>query len=241
MSETLQNLVPGQSELAPPATLTVDLVGDVICPFTYLGKRRLDEAMSYVHGPVKRGWYPFQLNPDMPEEGESFEAYLASRFGSQAAIQPVLDRLQAEGRDVGIEYDFDAIRHVPNTLPVHQVIQLAEQRGHDDVLPMVEAFMEAYLARGENIGDEAVIVEIARRFRLSADDVRSAMTDELSRKAVQTREEHIRETGITGVPGFLMNERLLLVGVQEIPGIVAGFDRAMFGDADGKPVEAPVH
>ena len=240
MSEAFPNLITGNTDITPPATLNVELVGDLICPFCYLGKRRLDEAKRYVHGPIAVGWYPFQLNPTMPPEGEAFEPYLAKRFGSQGAIQPVLDRLQSEGRDVGIEFRFDRLTHVPNTLPVHQVIQLAESRG-TDVMPIVETFMAAYLTEGRDIGDTDVIAELAARHDLDRDLVLQTIADEAARDEVLVREETIRDSGISGVPGFLMNRRLLLVGAQEISGIVQGFDRAMFGDADGKPLEAPLH
>ena len=240
MSEAFPNLLPGSPDVTPPATLSVELVGDLICPFCYLGKRRLDEAWRYVHGPIAVGWYPFQLNPSMPSEGESFESYLAQRFGSPAAIQPVLDRLQAEGRQVGIEFRFDRLSHVPNTLPVHQVIQLAESRGMD-VMPLVDDFMTAYLTDGLDIGEPDVIAAIAEGYGLDRDAVLQAISDEALRDEVLVREESIRDSGINGVPGFLMNRRLLLVGAQEIAGIVQGFDRAMFGDEDGKPVDAPLH
>ncbi len=240
MSEAFPNLITANTDVTPPATLNVELVGDLICPFCYLGKRRLDEAKRYVHGPITVGWYPFQLNPAMPPEGEPFDAYLAKRFGSQGAIQPVLDRLQSEGRDVGIEFRFDRLKHVPNTLPVHQVIQLAESRGMD-VMPVVETFMFAYLSEGLDIGDADVIAELVAGYGLDRDLVLQTIADESVRDEVLIREETIRDSGISGVPGFLMNRRLLLVGAQEISGIVQGFDRAMFGDADGKPLEAPLH
>ncbi|MEM9402549.1 MAG: DsbA family oxidoreductase [Pseudomonadota bacterium] len=240
MSEAFPNQITGNTDVTPPATLNVELVGDVICPFCYLGKRRLDEATRFVHGPITVGWYPFQLNPTMPPEGESFESYLAQRFGSQGAIQPVLDRLRSEGRDVGIDFRFDRLTHVPNTLPVHQVIQLAESRGMD-VMPIVETFMAAYLTDGLDIGDADVIASLVAHHGLDRDSVVHTVADDAARDEVLVREETIRDSGISGVPGFLMNRRLLLVGAQEISGIVQGFDRAMFGDADGKPVEAPLH
>lgn len=240
MRETVDGQVAKGDEAAPMATLQVELVGDLICPFTYLGKRRLDKAVSYVHGPLSLGWYPFQLNPGMPEQGESFDSYMASRFGSVAAVQPVLDRLRAEGRDVDLEFRFDRLTHVPNTLPVHQLVQHAADRDMD-VLSLVESFMASYLTDGEDIGDRDVIIDIAEGHGLSRAETVRVLDDSQLRQTVVGMEEQIRDSGITGVPGFLMNRRLLLVGVQEVPGIIEGFDRAMFGDAEGQPVAAPLH
>ena len=240
MSDAFSTTVPGRPVARPAATLDVELVGDLICPFCYLGKRRVDRAIHSVRGPSTLGFYPFQLNPGMPARGEAFDDYLAQRFGSRAAIQPVLDRLQAEGRDAGIEYQFDRLERVPNTLPAHQVIELADSKGQDP-MPLVEAFMEAYLSRGQDIGKRDIIVDIAGRHGLEADQVTAAIDDDHLRGSVVDKEKRIRASGVGAVPGFLMNRRLLLVGAQEIDDIVAGFDRAMFGDEDGNEVRAPLH
>ena len=240
MSDTFSATVPGSPVARPQASLDVELVGDLICPFCYLGKRRVDDAIRSVHGPSRLGFYPFQLNPDMPDAGEAFEDYLAQRFGSPAAIQPVLDRLQAEGREAGIDYRFDRLERVPNTLPAHQVIELADSKGHDP-MPLVEGFMSAYLTHGEDIGRRDVIVNVAREHGLDPDQVVAATEDDHLRASVIDKERRIRASGVSGVPGVLMNRRLLLVGAQETDDIVAGFDRAMFGDADGNAVLAPLH
>lgn len=240
MSETFSSPVPRSDAMRPPAALDVELVGDLVCPFCYLGKRRLDAAMQFVHGPRRLGWYPYQLNPDMPVEGQAFEQYLQKRFGSKAAVQPVFDKLKAEGREVGIEFAFDKLKHIPNTLPAHQVLYLAETRGLDP-MPMVEELMSAYLTRGEDIGDRDVLVELAARHGLPADQVSNIIVDEGARSTVLEQENQVRGSGIAGVPGFLMNRRLLLIGAQDVESIVAGFDRAMFGDAEGNEVRAPLH
>lgn len=240
MSDTFSATVPGKPVARPQATLDVELVGDLICPFCYLGKRRVDDAIRSVRGPSHVGFYPFQLNPEMPDAGEPFEDYLAQRFGSRAAIQPVLDRLRAEGREAGIEYRFDRLERVPNTLPAHQVIELADSKGRD-TMPLVEGFMSAYLSHGENIGRRDVIVDVARKHGLDPDQVVAAIEDEHLRASVVDKEQRIRASGVNGVPGVLMNRRLLLVGAQATDDIVAGFDRAMFGDADGNAVAAPLH
>ncbi len=240
MSNSLINDFSQPASLAGVGRLDVELVGDVICPFTWLGKRRLEAAMEFVHGPSAVGWYPYQLNPTIPESGMQFDAYLKLKFGGIGAIRPVLDRLQAEGREVGIEYRFDQIERVPNTLPALKLLHVGTDSGLD-VMPMAESMLSAYLGEGRDLGDADVLSGIARSHGLSDDEIGIALNDEAVQSEVLRLEHEVRETGVSGVPGFLMNRRLLLLGAQETSGIVAGFDRAMFGDANGEEIKAPLH
>jgi len=230
----------GVGDIGQPAALSVDFIGDLVCPFSFLGKRRLDEAVSYVHGPLSVNWYPYQINPDIPTDGQSFDQYIEARFGSIDAIQPVLDRLQDEGRDLGIDYRFDRLTRIPNTLGIHQFLQVAENE-RADVMRLVDELMSAYLTDGEDIDDRDLIVTLGEKYGLRSDIVVPALNDEKTRDTVLAREQQIRDSGMSGVPAYLMNRRLLLVGAQEVSSIVEGFDRAMFGDEDGQPVEATLH
>jgi predicted DsbA family dithiol-disulfide isomerase len=132
--------------------LHVEVIADLVCPFCYIGKRRLDQAMRAVQGPSEVSWFPYQLNPDMPENGMSMEEYLSMRFGSPANVQPVLDQLAADARRENVELCFDRIEHVPNTLRAHQVMYLAETRRKDQSA-LAEELMTAFFRRGEDIGD----------------------------------------------------------------------------------------
>src|SRR5210317_2513883 len=112
MSELLPHLArtrpagPDQ-RLAPGAALHVEVIADLVCPFCYIGKRRLDQAMQAVQGPSDVSWYPYQLNPDMPETGMSLDGYLSMRFGSPENVQPALDQLSADARREAIDLRFD--------------------------------------------------------------------------------------------------------------------------------------
>ena len=131
MTERVSNIFRDSDRPVAGAALHIDVIADFVCPFCFVGKRRLDVALKAVKGPYDVSWYPFQLNPDLPDEGLPFDEYLVQRFESRKNVQPVLDHLVADGRSVGIDFDFDGIRHVPNTLRVHQVMQLAEDKGID--------------------------------------------------------------------------------------------------------------
>ena len=170
----------------------------------------------------------------------SFDDYLARRFGDPANIQPVLDRLVAEGRRDDIVFRFDRLTHVPNTLPAHQLMHLAETEGKDQSA-LAEDLMTAFFERGANIGDTGVLVSIAVRHGLGADAVRQAVSDEQVRQIVLSREAQVRSSGMSGVPGYLLNRRLLVVGAQDTDTLINAFDRAMFGEGGDELVSPAVH
>jgi len=226
--------------LLPTAALHVEVIADLVCPFCFLGKRRLDQALLAVQGPSEVSWYPYQLNPDMPSKGMSMDEYLALRFGSADNIQPLLDQLTAEARREGIEFRFDRIEHVPNTLRAHQLMYLAEIEQRDQSA-LAEELMSAFLGRGEDIGDIDVLVELAARQGLAADDVAHIVDDDTARQSVMSREAQVRSSGISGVPGYLLNRRLLVIGAQQTDAMVNAFDRAMFGEGNDAIVSPALH
>ena len=240
MSETYSKIVRSNDRHTPIAALHVEVIADLVCPFCYLGKRRLEQALDAVQGPTEISWFPYQLNPDMPEDGLSLDEYLSLRFGNPANIKPALDQLAAEGREVGIDFNFDRIARVPNTLPIHQVMYLAETEGKDQTA-LAEELMKAFFKRGENIGDVEILTELAGRHGLNAADVAKVIDDEAARQVVQSREAQVRASGIGGVPGFLLNRRLLVIGAQEKDALVSAFDRAMFGEGNDAIVSPALH
>jgi predicted DsbA family dithiol-disulfide isomerase len=226
--------------LASGAALHVEVIADLVCPFCYIGKRRLDQAMRAVQGPSEVSWFPYQLNPDMPDNGMSMEEYLSMRFGSPANVQPVLDQLAADASREDVELCFDRIGHVPNTLRAHQVMYLAETRRKDQSA-LAEELMTAFFRRGEDIGDREILVELGARHGLLPDDVDRVMDEDSSRQIVLSREAQVRSSGIAGVPGFLLNRRLLVIGAQNEDTLVNAFDRAMFGEGNDAIISPALH
>jgi predicted DsbA family dithiol-disulfide isomerase len=222
------------------AALHVEVIADLVCPFCYIGKRRLDQAMQAVQGPSDVSWYPYQLNPDMPDTGMSLHDYLTMRFGSPANVQPVLDQLAADARRENIDLRFDRIEHVPNTLRAHQLIYLAEMQRKDQSA-LAEELMTAFFRRGEDIGDRQILVGLGARHGLLPDDIERVMDEDRSRQIVLSREAQVRSSGIAGVPGFLLNRRLLLIGAQDKDALVNAFDRAMFGEGNDAIVSPALH
>ncbi len=240
MSQTLTNIVRSNDHISPTAFLHVEVIADLVCPFSFIGKRRFDEALKSVQGPSDVSWYPYQLNPDIPTGGLPFDVYLTKRFGSPANLEPVLEHLVEEGKSVGIEFRFENIRHVPNTLPVHQLMQLAETLGKDQSA-LAEDLFSAFFEEGRNIGVRDELVDIAGNHGIDADEVVKAIESDPVRQIVLTREAQVRSSGLAGVPGFLMNRRLLLVGAQETDTIINAFDRAMFGEGTDELPSPALH
>ena len=245
MSESFQQLLrtrPAGPErgAAKGVALHVEVIADLICPFCYIGKRRLDQAMQAVQGPSDVSWYPFQLNPDMPETGMSLEDYLSMRFGSPENVQPVLDELSADARREDIDLRFDWIERVPNTLLAHRLMYLAEtQRKNQSAL--AEELMSAFFGRGEDIGNREVLAELGGRHGLLPADIDRVMDDDGARQIVLSREARVRSSGIAGVPGFLLNRRLLVIGAQDENTLVNAFDRAVFGEGNDVVISPALH
>lgn len=240
MSETLFNIIRNNDRVAPTAALHVEVIADLICPFCYIGKRRFDEALKAVQGPSDVNWYPYQLNPHMPMSGQPLDVYLTKRFGSPANVDPVLQHLIAEGQEVGIDFRFDRLRHVPNTFAVHQLMQFAEMQGLDQSA-LADDLFSAFFEEGRNIGERAVHTDIARMHGISAKDVKRAAESDRIKQFVLTREGQVRSSGLAGVPGFLVNRRLLIVGAQNTDNIVNAFDRAMFGEGTDSLLSPALH
>lgn len=240
MSETLYQIVRSNDRKGATAILHVEVIADFACPFSYIGKRRLDTALEAVGGPSEIVWYPFQLNPEMPNAGMPFDEYLKSRFGSRTNIQPVLDNLVAEGREEGIDFHFERITRVPNTTAAHQLMHLAEVEGVDQTA-LAESLFAAFFERGLDIGDHEVLVRLAREHGLTRDRVLASLADGKTKEFVQSREAQVRGSGLTSVPGFLVNRRLLIVGAQSVDTIVNAFDQAVFGEGNDSLVSPALH
>src|SRR3954452_24949265 len=137
--------------------LTIDMVSDVICPWCFIGKRRLEKALGDRAATVR--WQPFQLNPDMPQEGIDRKSYRIRKFGSWERSQELDAQVVAAGQGDAIAFNFDKMDRTPNTLDAHRVIWLAGERGAQDAV--VEALFLAYFTDGRNLSDRATLAGVA--------------------------------------------------------------------------------
>ena len=225
---------------ASPATLQVDVIADLICPWCYLGKRRLDDALSAVHGPSHVSWYPFQINPAMPLSGMALDEYLEKHFGSSEKLQSAMDELTLIGKTQGINFNFDKLERVSNSLDAHRLMKLAET---ERLSPsdLAENILRGFFENGLDIADRDVLVDIGGGSGLSRTEINATLDNDLSRSIVLSQEAHVRQNGVTGVPDFLINKRLFAVGAQSTESFIYIFDRAMFGEESDLPVSPIIH
>jgi predicted DsbA family dithiol-disulfide isomerase len=206
-------------------TLVVDVVSDVICPWCYIGKRRLERAFEMAAGQhnFTVAWRPFQLNPAMPAEGMDRAAYLAAKFGDANGARDSYRRIETLGAELGIPFRFDRIRRTPNTLDSHRLIRFGQRAGRQQEI--VEALFEAYFTGGVDLGDRNSLIEIAEGAGCDPHAVEPYLATDEDRAAVIADDESARRMGIDGVPSFIFNRALLLPGAADPEMLLAAFDQ----------------
>lgn len=213
-------------------TLTIDVVSDVVCPWCYIGKRKLEAALALPEADdlpnIVIRWHPFQLNPDLPSEGISRQDYLENKFGGAHAAAEVYDRIRAAGLAVGLPLNLDGIELQPNTLAAHALIAFA-QAGDADGGDIAERLFKAYFIENRFIGDVEVLAEIAEEAGLNGEDALAFITDLDHLAAVAQSEEEGRQLGISGVPFFILNRRIAVSGAQDPATLLAAMQQAAAG------------
>jgi predicted DsbA family dithiol-disulfide isomerase len=202
--------------------LTIDVISDVICPWCFIGKRRLEKAISDRAASVR--WHPFQLNPDMPREGIDRRAYRTRKFGSWERSQELDAHVAAAGRGEGIVFHFDKMARTPNTLDAHRIIWLAGESGVQDAV--VEALFLAYFTDGRDLSDRATLAGIATEAGLERAEVDALLAGDGGLDAVRAGEEQARRLGVSGVPLFVVNGRVALSGAQPPELFLQAFEQA---------------
>ncbi len=205
------------NEMTDRQSLRIDVVSDVVCPWCYLGKMRLDQAVAAAPDiDVSIAWRPYQLDPTIPSEGMDRKAYMRAKFGDESRLRDAHQRLEAMGAAVGIDYRFDAIAIAPNTLDAHRVIRWAGANGAEVQNRLVGDLFKAYFERGENIGDRAVLADAAARAGMDRAVVESLLAGDADREAVAEEAATASRMGITGVPCFLFEGKYAVMGAQEV-------------------------
>lgn len=193
-------------------TISVDVVSDVICPWCFLGKRRLDKAIGLLEGiKVEVSWRPFFLDPTIPKEGISRRAYLENKFGEER-LKTLHDPILAAGKADGVPYAFDRITRTPNTMDAHRLIRWSHDGGkqHD----VTERLFMAYFNDGLDIGDRTVLAKIAGDAGMDSSDVSGKLDSDTDIDAVTAEVERAYRIGVTGVPCFIFAQKQGLMGAQ---------------------------
>lgn len=206
--------------------IVIDVVSDVVCPWCYLGKRRLEAALKLrpdVEAEIH--WRPYFLNPQVPGEGMPRTEYLSRKFGSDERFRPAHERISKLGREEGIEFHFEKIARQPNTLDVHRVIGWAEEAGKGSAA--VENIFAAFFTRGEDLTRNETLVSAAAASGMDADEVRRNLASERDIEFVRKAASSAAEGGISGVPFFIFNSRFAVAGAQTPDQIALAIDQAL--------------
>ncbi|UGS35013.1 DsbA family oxidoreductase [Capillimicrobium parvum] len=185
--------------------VTLDVWSDLVCPWCYIGKRRLSAALAGEEpGSVLVRWHAFQLQPELPAEGVAATAYFAAKFGGEERVRAIQDRVTAVAQDVGLDLRFDRQERAPNTLLAHRAVKLVR-----DPEAAIETLFAAHFAEGEDIGDRETVL------RLLPDVDPAALDRGEGARAVDDDLEVAQQIGVTGVPFFVAGGRVAVSGAHE--------------------------
>ena len=192
--------------------ISIDVISDVICPWCFLGKRRLDKAIVLLAGvKIEVNWRPFFLDPTIPAEGMSRRTYLENKFGTER-LKTIHDPLIAAGKADGVPYAFDKITRTPNTMDAHRLIRWSHASGKQHNVS--ERLFMAYFNGGLDIGDRTMLAKIAGEAGMDGSDVSTKLDSDADVAAVNAEVEHAYRMGVTGVPCFIFAQKQGLMGAQ---------------------------
>ena len=191
----------------------IDIFSDVICPWCFIGKRRLERALAARPDlRVEVVWRAFQLNPDMPPAGIERQSYIIAKFGSAERAEHLYANIAETGAEEGLAFEFDRIRRTPNTVNAHRLILFAGRNGRQD--QVVELLFRRYFQEGVDIGEVESLVAAAADAGLDADETRAYLASDRDVEAVRTEDLEARRLGVTGVPCFIAEGRYAISGAQ---------------------------
>jgi len=194
--------------------IDIDIVSDTICPWCYVGKRRIERALvGFDADAVRIRWCPFQLNPGMPPEGMDRAEYVAAKFGGADAASAIYDRIREVGAEEGIAFAFERMPRTPNTFASHRVVHYAAREGVQD--ETVEALFQAVFVNGRDIGDRESLLDIGAECGLEPVALSEYLASAEEVDALRAEEARSRGMGVTGVPFFIIGGRYGISGAQE--------------------------
>ncbi|MEM8794816.1 MAG: DsbA family oxidoreductase [Pseudomonadota bacterium] len=206
--------------------LIVDVVSDVMCPWCYIGKRRLEQALALAPEiNVDIRWRPFQLDGTIPEGGMSRREYLANKFGGDDGARQVYARIEEAGEAEDLPFAFDMIEKSPNTLNAHRVIRWAMTTGHQGKL--VEELFRRFFVDGEDIGDSEILADAAEAAGMERDIVERLLAGDNDKNEVKAEIEQAQKIGVTGVPCFIIDQKYAIMGAQQPETLVQAFRQAL--------------
>ena len=214
------------TESSTATGLAIDVFADVVCPWCYIGEKRLERALAQrPELQVTRRWRPFQLQPGMPAAGVDWSDFVRSKFGGFDRARPMFDRVREIGAGVGATFDFGRVFNAPNTAEAHRLILLAAEQGHEG--PLVDRLFRAHFAEGRDVGDRQTLVELGREAGIDAAVARDYLAGERNRDAVAQSQRSAEELGVSGVTFFVFGGVYAVSGAQPEEVLIRAIDRAI--------------
>ncbi len=225
-------------------TVRVDVISDVICPWCFVAKRRMDKAIATFAGTsdidIDVTWHPFELNPDMPKDGMDRKVYRSQKFGSWERSLALDAQVARAGKDDGIAFAHARAERTPNTFDAHRLLWLAQQKGVQD--RVAEALFRGYFIEGVDVGRREELVTIARDAGLDAEETRLFLDSDGGAAEVRAEEVEHRLMGVSGVPLIIVNGTAVISGAQRPDTFLAAFEEAVREEtrraADTVPIAA---
>jgi predicted DsbA family dithiol-disulfide isomerase len=206
--------------------MQIDFISDTICPWCFIGKRRLARAMALRPGIAFDVRYrPYRLDPAVPREGVDRARYMAARFGADGKLEEAHQAIAAEGVKDDIVFNWAGIRRTPNTVDSHRLIRWAEAQGVQD--EVVERLFIAYFENGEDIGDIRVLSDIADLCGMDGTEIADLLESDTDIALVEREDQLAREMGVTGVPAMIFGNKIAVSGAREAEFLATVIDKVL--------------
>lgn len=207
-------------------TLTIAITSDFICPWCLVAETRLNQAIAQLDSEIEiqRVWYPFELNPEMPEMGMDRKTYRSSKFGSWQYSQQLDAQTTQATQGDGVEFRYDLMTITPNTLKAHRLTWFAAQQGK--ATPMAERILKAYFTEGQNIVEIDVLTDLAADVGIDAETAKAFLLSDAGTQEVQELEQRAIAQGIHGVPHIRIGKEVVS-GAQPVEVLLAALQKAV--------------
>lgn len=198
-------------------TVKIDIVSDVVCPWCYIGKRRLEKAIDQLADKYnfEITYHPFELNPGMADEGADQKQYLTNKFGGEERYNQITKQVTEVAATEGLEFNFDKQKISPNTRNAHRIIELARTEGKQ--LEMKEAFLKAYFTEGVDLSRNQNLIAIAAAVGLNKEKVETLLASEKGLAEIELAEAEMQKLGVSGVPFYIIDNKYGISGAQPTP------------------------
>lgn len=195
--------------------IKIDIVSDVVCPWCYVGKKKLEIAMAQVSDKIEFEieWRPFQLSPEMPEGGKDYKAHLTEKFGSLENLRGAFQRLNKIGKEVDIAFDFESIQKSPNTLALHSLVKSAPSLEIQNQI--VFELFSAHFEKGIDLTNREEIQKIALKAGLTENQFQEAYDNTQLKEEVNREYQYYQQNGVSGVPFFILQNKFAVSGAQD--------------------------